>query len=387
MNNRFNTKNFKSLLPWFLLALAVLAAHQVLSHLGIFLDVLRELWIIVTPFFSGFLIAYILNIPRNGIERFLAWTKVGFFVKRRKMLSVILVYLLFLLLVALILTIVIPAIVNAISLFITNFEAHYENALQFVANINAMDILGLHIPIDEALGSFRDWVHGIQLGDILAQLNTVIDVSGAIFGGVFHTFIALISSVYMLAGKDRILAFFRRAFRAVTSNNVYQVTLKHIQGLNKNFKQYVHTQTIDGLILGTMATIALWIMGSPFALTLGIMLGIVNYVPYFGSIFGTIIAVVVVAFTQGLGMGLIATITLLVIQQIDANVIQPKLMSGSFSLSPLLVIISITVGGAFAGVLGMIVAIPIVAVLKDILESVIAHYEQRRGEIPPDGDE
>jgi predicted PurR-regulated permease PerM len=93
-----------------------------------------------------------------------------------------------------------------------------------------------------------------------------------------------------------------------------------------------------------------------------------------------------VFFTQGFTTALIAAVILLITQQLDGNVIQPRLMGGSFSLSPLLVIISITIGGAVSGPLGMIVAIPIVAVLKDILDSVIEYYEHKReGKLePPD---
>jgi predicted PurR-regulated permease PerM len=108
------------------------------------------------------------------------------------------------------------------------------------------------------------------------------------------------------------------------------------------------------------------------------MLGILNYVPYFGSIIGSIIAIIIVTFTQGLTPGIITAVVLLITQQIDGNIIQPKLMGGSFSMSPLLIIISVTVGGAFAGILGMIIAIPIVAVLKDALEDLINYREQQQ---------
>jgi predicted PurR-regulated permease PerM len=137
-------------------------------------------------------------------------------------------------------------------------------------------------------------------------------------------------------------------------------------------------QTIDGLILGTIVTIELYILRSPYALVLGIMLGIVNYIPYFGSIIGSAVAVVVIAFTQGIPMAAIAAAVLLITQQIDGNIIQPKLMGSSFALSPLLIIISVTVGGALAGVFGMIIAIPIVAVLKDIFESIVIYNEKRK---------
>jgi predicted PurR-regulated permease PerM len=119
-------------------------------------------------------------------------------------------------------------------------------------------------------------------------------------------------------------------------------------------------------------------MRSPFALVLGVMLGIVNYIPYFGSIFGTMLAVLIVTFTQGIQMGLIALAVLLVTQQIDANIIQPKLMGESFKLSPLLVIVSITVGGNLFGIFGMIIAIPIVKVLADAVEEILKNHEKRK---------
>jgi len=190
--------------------------------------------------------------------------------------------------------------------------------------------------------------------------------------------LAFISSIYILVEKEKGKALAHRMIKLVASETVYSTTIEGFHRLNQNFRQYIRTQTIDGLILGTMATILLLILGSPFALVLGIMLGIVNYIPYFGSIFGTVVAVIIVAITGGFTDAAIAAVSLLVIQQIDANIIQPRLMSGSFSLSPLLVIISISFGGAVAGIIGMIVAIPIVAVLKDLFDYIVSHYEEKK---------
>jgi len=88
--------------------------------------------------------------------------------------------------------------------------------------------------------------------------------------------------------------------------------------------------------------------------------------------------VLVVIFTQDFTAGVIAAICLFIAQQIDANIIQPRLMSSSFKLSPLLVIIGITVGGAIAGIWGMIVAIPILAMVKDIFDSIVGYYETKK---------
>jgi predicted PurR-regulated permease PerM len=197
---------------------------------------------------------------------------------------------------------------------------------------------------------------------------------------IFTAFLAFVSSVYILFEKEAFKAFLCRLIKAAASTPAYETTLKYSRMLNHNFKQYIYTQTIDGLILGTVVTIELYLIGSEYFLLLGVMLGILNYIPYFGSIVGSLIAVCVVMLTQGLPLGMVTAVVLLITQQLDGNVLQPKLMGGSFRLSPLLVIISITIGGAFAGALGMIAAIPIVAVLKDVLENMVLHHEQKKHE-------
>ena len=378
--NRFRSKNFKTLFPYFLLALAIMGAFQLINQFRWFLDILGTIWGIITPFFYGFLLAYVLNIPRGAIEKLLHKSKVNFIIRRKRGFSVLLIFILFALLFAAILNWAIPAIVQNISLFITNFPTHYENVLRLIDSFNELDLFGIHISTGELSTMFTDMFQGFSLDNLASPLNALVEVSSAIFSGFFVGFLTFISSIYILVEKDKFKAFLSRLLGIFTSAGVNRAIIKYAANLNKNFKRYIYTQTLDGCILGTAAAIALHIMGSPYALVLGIMLGIVNYIPYFGSIFGTLVSVIVVAFTQGLGMGAIAALVLFIIQQLDGNVLQPRLMGTSFSISPLLIIISVTVGGAVAGILGMIAAIPIVAVLKDILESIVEHFEAKKAD-------
>ena len=378
MENKVAVKKLKSLVPYFILALAIIIANRAVNELGRFADFISIFWGIVLPFFYGFVLAYILNIPCSKIQNMLAKSKNGFIFRRKKMLSIVIVLLSFLTLIALGFRIVIPEIVGSIALFVANFPEHYANTMQIIENIDGLEFGDFYLRFDDIFDRIRDFVANFSLGDLTSPLNAIITASTTIFSGVFTVVIAFISSIYILFEKERFKGFIDRFLRIFTPQIVYRNTLKYANSLNRSFRQYVRTQTIDGLILGSIATIVLAIMGSPYFLVLGIMLGVVNYIPYFGSIFGTLVACLVVAFTQGIGMGLIAAAVLLVVQQIDANIIQPKLMSGSFSLSPLLVIISITIGGAVAGIFGMIIAIPIVAVLEEMLGNFMEYCEKRR---------
>jgi len=378
MDESQKSKKYRALLPYFLFALAVIVAHRIVSELGFVVNAIGRALDIISPFFYGFLAAYILNIPCSSIQRLFAKVKINFIRKRQRVLSILSVFILLFFLIALGLNLVIPTIVNSISFFIENVPSYWERIVHVVAYINNMEFFGrrlnINISSDAIFNMIGNFFGYIGFENLSRPLSVIMDAGATVFSG----FIAFIASIYILFEKDKFKEFLRRLFRAIASHAVYTVVLDHASRLNNNFRQYIRTQTIDGIILGTLMIIVLLIMGSPYALVLGIMLGIVNYIPYFGSIFGTLVAVIVVAFTQGLTMGLISAAILFTIQQIDGNVIQPKLMSGSFSLSPLLVIISITIGGAIAGIFGMLVAIPIVAVLKDILDSVIAHWERKK---------
>ena len=378
MENKIILKKLKSLVPYFILALAIIIANRAVSELGRFADFISLFWGIVLPFFYGFVLAYIFNIPCSNIQKLLAKSNNSFIFKRKKVLSIVIVLLSFLALIALGFRIIIPEIVSSIALFVASFPEHYANTLQIIENINNLQFGEFNLPFDDIFDRIRDFVANFSLGDLTSPLNAIINASTTIFSGVFTVVIGFISSIYILFEKEKFKSFINRFLRIFTPEIVHRNILKYANSLNLSFRQYVRTQTIDGLILGSIAIIALAIMGSPYFLVLGIMLGVVNYIPYFGSIFGTLVACLVVAFTQGIGMGLIAAAVLLVVQQIDANIIQPKLMSGSFSLSPLLVIISITIGGAVAGIFGMIIAIPIVAVLEEMLGNFMEYCEKRR---------
>ncbi|MCL2374241.1 MAG: AI-2E family transporter [Treponema sp.] len=381
MDKLFRAKNFKALLPYFLLALAIIVAHRIIGEFEFFVNAVGRALGVIAPFFYGFLLAYIINMPSSSIQCLLAKTKIKFIVKRQRGLSILIVFIMLALLVALIINLVVPAIANSIAFFIANIPAYWESAFRLIDYFNSREFFGWYISTERIFDMIREFFSEFSIENLSRPINAIMGAGATMFSG----FITFIASIYILIEKDKFKAFIRRVLKLLTSHEICGVVLDHFARLNKNFRQYIRTQTIDGIILGTLATILLLILGSPYALVLGIMLGIVNYIPYFGSIFGSLAAIVVVAFTQGITMGLISAASLLTIQQIDANVIQPKLMSGSFALSPLLVIISITIGGAIAGIFGMIVAIPIIAVLKDILDNVIAHYERKKLEKPDAG--
>ena len=128
---------------------------------------------------------------------------------------------------------------------------------------------------------------------------------------------------------------------------------------------------LDGIIVGILTTIAMSILGVKYAVVLGIMIGVFNMIPYFGAIIAIIIATVITFITGGLSQAVWMVIITTILQQIDANIINPKIVGESLKISPLLVIFAVTVGGAYFGILGMFLAVPVVAVVKVIVVDYI----------------
>lgn len=375
-----------NMIPYFILAVAVIITWHIVGSWGIIAGAVNYFWGIITPFLYGLILAYILNMPCSAIQNLLVKTGKPFIVNRSRGFAVLILFILVLGLTALTLNLIIPTIYNSIVLFINEFETYQQRLFTFINSINNWDFPDffgeIYIDPDELMpaltGIFTSFVENFD-GENVAAIATVVgNIFGSLFSTMFHGILTIVSSIFLLFQRDIILQFVRRLTAAFTAEKTYAFILKYAGKLNFNFRMYIYTQTIDGIILGTLMTVVLAIAGSPFFLVLGLMLGIFNYIPYFGSIVGTAVALVVVAFTQGMGVALILLPIMFFIQQMDGNFIQPKLMGGSFKLSPLLIIVSVTIGGAYAGILGMLMAIPIVAVLKDILDSIMLDREKKK---------
>jgi len=317
------------------------------------------------------LLAYVINMPCGSIQRLLVKTKINFLVKRRRIVSLIIVMLILLFLIFLALNLVIPPVRNSIIFLSEVAPGYLELLINWINELGFFEVEATSEDIFAVVGAFFG---DMTFETLIAPLEVIVNFANALFRAA----IAFIASIYIMIEKERSKLYINKLLRIFTTVKFREMIFEIFGGLNTNLRRYIHTQTIGGVILGAMSSFALLIMRSPHALVLGILIWIANYIPYFGSIVAVIISVLVVTITQGWTMGLISLGVLLIIQQIEVNIIQPKLMSDAFSMSPLLVIISISIGGAIGGILGMMVIIPIVAVLKDILDHVVSYHEQRK---------
>ena len=153
---------------------------------------------------------------------------------------------------------------------------------------------------------------------------------------------------------------------------------QYVDSTNRIFFKFISSQLLDAVIVGILVTIAISVIGVKYAVLLGFMIGLFNIIPYFGAIVAVAISVLITSITGGLSQALIMAIVVIILQQIDSNVINPKIIGNSLEISPLLVIFAVTVGGAYFGVLGMFLAVPIAAVLKIVVNDWIEFKNEKK---------
>ncbi|MDL4858284.1 AI-2E family transporter [Enterococcus faecalis] len=203
-----------------------------------------------------------------------------------------------------------------------------------------------------------------QWTQALLSLGTLTKNVSSFF---LNAFLTLIISIYALVFKQSILTFVEKAAHKLLSEKVYKQTQTWLNTTNKIFYKFISCQFLDACIIGVSSTILLSILNVKFAVTLGILLGICNMIPYFGSIFASIVAGVITLFTGGVTQAITVLLVLLILQQIDGNIIGPRIMGDALNVNPILIIVSITIGGAYFGVLGMFLAVPVAAIIKIIV--------------------
>ena len=385
---RMHKSQLRQLMVYFTLAVSVLGVYWIITHMDVIGGWIAWFFNVMGPFIAGFIIAYVLSIPVNSTQRLFQRTNIGFIQRYKKSLSVIVVYLSFIFIVYISIWLLIPPTITALTDLVASFPEYYQQLLRFVENINREETIPLYLNIEEFLQDFL----GLDTSNPLTFISpdAIMSYIGTIMGGatvVFRTFLAFISSIYFLFEAENLGKFLVRLMNAFSSGKTSSVILGYGHKINQYFKKYIFCLIADCIIMGVVGTIILTIIGSPYAVFLGLLLGVMNLIPYFGSIIATAVAVIVVLLTQGFAMGIVSAIILLITQQIDANVVQPRLYGTSLKISPLLVIISVSVGGSVGGliggavggtIMGMIVAIPCAKVLMNILDDIIEYRESNK---------
>ncbi len=355
-------------LYWFIFAVSVIAVYKTLDNFQDITNWIRDVFGVLMPFLIGILLAYLFYIPCKKIEKLYEKSKLKFIKKKARVISVFTVYLLALVIIVLAIQFIIPNLTKSIADLASNIGTYYQNTINSLQDIPEDSFLR-QIDIQAVADSLNkiNIAEYINISTILESLKGVIGVAG----GIFDFFVSLIVSVYILLERTQILCFIRKLVKATFKEKTYLTIGKYFHNTNEIFFKFLSSQLLDAFVVGVLTSIAMSLLGVKYAVLLGFLIGASNLIPYFGAIVGVSVSIIITIFTGGIGKAIWMAIVVIILQQIDANIINPKIVGNSLSISPLLVIFAVTIGGAYFGILGMFLAVPIFTVLKIMIEDYI----------------
>lgn len=357
----------------FIFALLLMVTFRIVNNFDAILETIGNFFSIISPFIIAIVIAYFLNVPCTKIADLIRkFSKNTFLARRSRGISVLIIYISLIFIISTALSYVVPIIVVNITELINLIPMFYQSAIAFIGELQ-LDF----IDTDQIMSNFN--LDAILAG-IGSNVASIGQYAAVVTSGIINTFLSVIISIYVLLYKDTLMELAGRIVRLVIrKESSFNSVKSYLHTSNEIFYKFIYTQFLDACILGTLATIMLTLLGVQYALTLGILLGVCNMIPYFGSIFASVLTTIITIFTGGPAMGAITGMSLMVLQQIDGNIIGPRLMGNSLRLNPIWIILSITVGGAYFGVVGMFVSVPIAAMLKLVLNNFMEAYERKHG--------
>lgn len=335
---------------------------------------------VTLPFILGVALAFILNIPLKFFERHMVkWT--GKYRTWYRIVGILFGYLIIIGVVSFIIFLVVPDLQETIGSFISQVPAEINNIYSSINdyiydNPNIVETINqLNLDFDRIRTQAFSMLQSFSSGIIDITLSLVSNL----VSGVFNTFVAVIFGTSILFKKETLTRQLKKivygSFPLRWANYIVNVGAE----ANETFTHYVSGQVTEAGILFVLVFIGMWLFNFPFILSISVLTGAMALVPIYGAIMGGLVGfllIAVVDFPQAVWF----VIFIIVVQQIEGNIIYPRVVGGSVGLPGIWVLFSVTVGGAFFGIAGMLLSVPVVA-LGYKLASATINYNLKQAEL------
>ena len=324
-----------------------------------------------TPVLTGFFIAYVVNIIMCGYE--VIWfpkSNKAWVQKSRRPVCIVLAFVTLAAIITLIGLIIVPQFSSCISML---FTAVPEAVIGIVDSLTKQNILSQDVM--KTVNSV-DWqtflgdtVKGLtsSLGTIM---STVVSVISSVVGAVITAFLGIIFSVYMLIGKDRIIGRGNYLLKRFVRDGAYEKVSRCLTICNQTFRGFIIGQSIEAVILGVLCFVGMTIFGFPFAGMISTFIAFTALIPIAGAYIGGIVGGLMIFSVSPL-QAVLFGVFIIVLQQLEGNLIYPKVVGTNVGLPSLWVLVAVTVGGSISGFLGMLLGVPLAASVYKIAEEFL----------------
>lgn len=353
----------------------LLAVLWIMNNLNIISNFMGQIQNVISPFLVGAAIAFILSIPVNYIEKYLK--RFDYFKKHRKTLrglAIVLSLILIVLLIYFLIFLVLPDFEDTITSFIsivpTTISQVISKVMRFIDRHPELVtyIQQLDINLNNLAQRAIAFVQSLAT-NLLSQTFTI---GIGLVNRLFNLFISLVFGITVVSAKETLTRQVKKVIYAIC-NLPWANYLVNVGKLaNDVFTNFVSGQVLEAFILGIMVYIGMLICHFPYALTISVIMGASGLIPIFGAIFGAVAGALLIVVTSPT-KAILFIIFITVVQQLEGNIIYPRVVGGSVGLPGLWTLVAVTVGGAFFGLPGMLLSVPTVSVIYQLTAATINH--------------
>lgn len=373
LKERKNVNPYKRLLKVILISIVF---YFLLYNFKTTLAVLNNLLVIVSPFLIGAALAYVLKIPVNFFERTIfKKLKNTKFEKYIRGFSILLALIIAILIIVLLSAIVIPQLVESLKTLQEKLPMFLDTSLNWMKKYEilkkpAADIEKYlsELSIDQLISDAKNYI----LSENNKILSTGFNLTYSFVNGIVSFFISFVFAIYILADKENLAKQSKKLLRVSSTENKYEYTLYFFENLDFNFHAFINGQLLDALVIGIMTFVGMLILRLPYATMISVVVAFLDLIPIVGPIIGTAIGVIFILI-ESPKQALIFVIMMLVFQQIQGNIIYPRIMGDKLNLPSLWTLFAITIGGSLLGIIGMWVLIPLFATFYKLISEYVNH--------------
>ena len=351
---------------WYIVALVAIIAiiFLMIANWGVVLAVIGKFLTILMPFILGFFFACFINPLVKRVHSLLNRMKPGKGAKIKKAFSVIISYVVVIGVITVLLIYIIPQIKASIGELGNTIQDGYQYMITHQKELNEK------IPFI-GLGGGIEYIKEFAYKKIMSNGSEIIPyvyhVSSSLLTTSYNVLMGLVISIYIILDMKKLKRSARKVVYALSPKKKEQEVWETMKQCSHIFNGFLIGKMIDSLIIGILCLIAMSSLKLPYALLLSLIVCITNMIPYFGPIIGAIPGVMIYLFID-IRYAFIFALMILILQQFDGLYLGPKILGDQTGIKPLWVIFGITVGGAYFGVMGMFLGVPVVAVIMYLLQ-------------------
>lgn len=347
---------FKMIFFTVVLIFAFIHIKEIWSFLGFVIK-------LIMPFILGLVIAFVLNILINLIEHKLL-DKAKMKDKSKRVISLLLSLAIVFAFIVILLSLIIPQLQNTVSLFVDNMPVYEENVRELLDKFNVdQDTV---MQIEEWVQNFGDTAVEYIKNNSDKIFEVTLGVASNVISVLVNTVIAFVFAIYLLVQKEKLLYQVNKVLRAYLPFKRVSKIRDIAKLSNRICAHFVSGQCLEAVIIGVLCFIGMLLLGIPYAGSISVLIGVTALIPVYGAFIGTIIGAFLIFMFSPI-KALIFIIFIIILQQFEGNLIYPKVVGKSVGLPGIWVFVAVTIGASLAGVVGMLVSVPVASICYSII--------------------